>query len=247
MNRGVYTVTSGGLAALARLDAATQNLANVNTAGYKAERLVFRVKPLAPNPGDLLDPVLGRTAAQVVQSETVRDFSPGSVRPSGNPLDVAITGQGFFAVATPRGERYTRQGTFAIDGEGYLVTPHGERVQGPNGDLRLPAGEPRFAEDGSITVDGAAAGQLKLVGFGDRPPLVPEGATLFAPAPGVVPAPLAAADVHLHPGAIEAANVDIGSSMIELVDVARGYESYMHALHQLDQLSERSINDVGHF
>ncbi len=248
MNRGLYTVTSGALAAQARLEAVAQNLANVGTAGYKAERLVFRVRPLdetaAAGPGPL-DPVLGRTAAQVAEVATVRDFSQGPVRASGNPLDVAIEGDGFFAVATPRGERYTRQGNFALDGDGYLVTQHGDRVQGETGDLRLPPGDVVIDGDGGVHVDRNEVGRLKLVGFGDPPKLVPEGTALFAPAPGATAAPLDAAQIHLQPGAIEGANVDAVTSMVELVDVARGYESYMHALQRLDQISQKSINDVG--
>jgi flagellar basal-body rod protein FlgG len=250
MNRAVYTVTSGGIAALARLEAVAQNLANANTAGYKAERLLFRVRELARPPGGVdagvpLDPVLDRTAAQVVEVASVRDFSQGPVRTSGNPLDVAITGQGFFAVATARGERYTRQGTFTRDGEGYLVTQHGERVQGEAGDIRLGTGDVVIGQDGSIAVDGATVGRLKLVGFGDEPALVPEGAALFAPAPGAAPEPLDATAVRLEPGAVEAANVDAVASMVELVDVARGFESYMHAMQRLDEVAQRSINDVG--
>jgi flagellar basal-body rod protein FlgF len=246
MNRGIYTVASGGLAAQARMEAVAQNLANVGTAGYKAERLVFRVKPLtrqAEEPG--LDPVVDRTAAQVAEVATVRDFTTGPIHTSGNPLDVAIEGDGFFAVATPRGERYTRAGNFSLDADGTLITQSGDRVQGENGDLTLPKGDVVIAEDGSVRVDGNEVGRLKLVGFGNPPALVPEGATLFAPAPKAIPAPLDASAVHLHAGALEGANVDAVTGMVELVDVARGYESYMHALQRLDQVTQRSIDDVG--
>jgi flagellar basal-body rod protein FlgF len=248
VNRGIYTVASGGLAAQARLDAVAENLANVGTAGYKNERLIFRVRPLGEGaaPGSPpLDPVLGRTAAQVSEVATVRDFSQGPVHDSGNPLDVAIEGQGFFAVTTSRGERYTRQGTFSLDSEGYLVTQHGERVQGDGGDIQVPPGDVAIGEDGNVHVNGASVGRLRLVGFGDPPALVPEGAALFAAVPGATPTPIDAAAGHLHPGAVEGANVNAVSGMIELVDVARGYESYMHALQRLDQVTQRSINDVG--
>ena len=248
MNRGIYTLTSGGIAALARLDAVAQNLANVGTAGYKAERLIFQVKPLASaaNAGATpLQPALGRTAAQVTQVATVRDFATGPVRASGNALDVAISGNGFFAVATPRGERYTRQGSFARDPEGYLVTQHGERVQGDSGDLQLPDGDVAIGDDGTIAVNGSSIGRLKVVSFGETPALVPEGAALFAPAPGAVPETLDATAVRLQPGAVEGANVDAASGMIELIDVMRGFETYMHAMQRLDEVTQRSITDVG--
>ena len=190
MNRAVYALASGGLAAQARLDAVTQNLANVGTAGYKAGRPVFRLRPLDVEEAGLPVPPALRAAAQVTEAETVRDFSQGPVHATGNPLDVAVTGEGFFVVATPRGERYTRQGGFGLDGEGYLVTEHGDRVQGDNGDLRLGSGDVAIGEDGQVNVDGLSVGRLKLVGFGERPGLVAEGNALFAPVRGVVPAPL---------------------------------------------------------
>lgn len=245
MTRGIYTIASGGVAALARLDAATQNLANVNTAGYKGDRIAFALKPLTAGPRATVDPVLGRTAAQIVEASDVRDFSQGPVRTTGNALDVAIQGDGFFVAQTAHGPRYTRQGTFQRDGEGYLVTGGGERVQGDSGDIRLGTGEVAIGEDGSVNVDGASVGTLKVVSFGDNPALVPEGSGLFAAAPGAVPKPLDPGQATLVPGAVEGANVDAVRGMIELVDVSRAFESYMHAMSRLDEITQRSINDVG--
>ncbi len=245
MNRGMWSMASGGVAALARLDAVTQNLANVGTAGYKAERLVFRAREFEPPPGMPFDSVLARSSAQVSEVATIRDFSQGPVRASGNPLDVAITGPGFFSVATPRGERYTRQGTFSLDGEGFLVSQHGERVQGEGGDIRIGSGAVQIGDDGRILVDNSEVGRLKLVGFGDQPALLPEGAALFAPAPGATPQPIEASDVHLESGAIEGANIEAVSGMVELVEVSRGFETYMHAIKRLDEIAQKSISDVG--
>ncbi len=245
MNRAVYTITSGGIAALDRLEMVSQNLANASTAGYKASRLVFRVRPLEPDGPERLDPVLSRSAAQVVEVATVRDFSQGPIRTSGNPLDVAIAGDGFFTVSTPRGERYTRAGSFSRDGDGYLVTERGERVQSDTGDIQLGVGDATIGEDGTIALDGVAAGRLRVVTFGPHPALVAEGSTLFAPAPGVTPTTLDASQVRLHPGALEGANVDAVAGMVELVDVSRGFETYMHAMHQLDEVVQRAISDVG--
>lgn len=248
MTRGLYAAASGAVAALLRLDAVSQNLANVNTAGYKGARPVFSVKgdgDVPPDPGAAVSPERQLGVAQVQEASMQRDFSPGPVRRSGNALDVAIEGPGFFAVATPRGERYTRQGSFALDGDGYLVTEHGERVQGEQGDLRI-GGEPLIAEDGQVsTADGGSVGKLKIVGFGDKPALVAEGDSLFAPTPGVVATPIKESDVRLEQGAIEASNVDAVRSLMELVEVSRGFESYMKALQRFDEIGQRSINDVG--
>jgi flagellar basal-body rod protein FlgF len=245
MNRAVYELASGGLAALARLDAVTQNVANVNTAGYKASRPVFRLRGLdVPDP-DLIEPPKLRVAAQVITAETVRDFTQGAIHGTGNPLDVAISGQGFLAVATPRGERYTRQGTLGLDGEGFLVTEHGERVQDDQGkDIRIGVGDVAIGTDGGIAVDGAPVAKLKLVGFGEHPALTPEGAALFAPVRGTVPQPVDAR-TRVEQGAVEQANVDAVAGMIELIEVARGFEQYTHAMQRLDEVSQKSINDVG--
>src|SRR5262245_29787391 len=165
MTRGIYTVASGGVAAMERLQAVSQNLANVNTAGYRAERVVFQVQPLAGGPRGAVDSVLGRTSQQVVESATIRDFSPGPIHETGNPLDVALGGDGFFVVNTARGERYTRQGSFTLDGQGYLVTARGDRVQGDGGDISIGEKDIRIADDGSIFADDQPVGRLKVVGF----------------------------------------------------------------------------------
>jgi flagellar basal-body rod protein FlgG len=246
MTRGVYTLASGGIAAQVRLQAVAQNLANASTPGYKGERLVFELRPLSVPVRSRLDLLLARTAAQVRQADTVRDFSPGPVRESGNPLDVANTGPGFFVVNTPRGERYTRQGVFALDREGYLVTSQGHRVQNDQrGDIRVGQGEATIGEDGTVLADGRPVGRMKIVDFGPKPALVPEGGALFAAVPGTVGTPLDGAKVQLHPGAVEGANVDAVTSMIDMVEVSRGFESYVHALRRLDEVAQRSITEVG--
>lgn len=246
MTRGLYAAASGAVAALERLDSVAQNLANANTAGYKASHPVFRVRGDGDSSPEALaiSPARQRGVSQVIEASIDRDFSPGTTRQSGNPLDVAIEGPGFFVVNTPRGQRYTRQGAFSLDGQGFLVTQHGERVQGEQGDIRLD-GTPAIGDDGAISVDGAVVGKLKLVGFGDRPALVPEGSSLFAAAPGAVGQPVKESEVRVRQGAIEASNVDAVSSLMELIEVSRGFESYMKTIQRLDEIGQRSINDVG--
>ncbi|MFN8542730.1 MAG: flagellar hook basal-body protein [Candidatus Binatia bacterium] len=246
MNRGLWTIASGGVAALARLDAAAQNLANVNTAGYKAVRPQFQLRPLGGGPGGSTDPVLAATTAQVVQTGTAYDFSPGPVRATGNPLDVALTGDEWFVVNTKSGERYTRQGSFTLDAEGYLVTEHGDRVQGDGGDLQVGAGEVTISGNGAIQLDGLEKGRLRLVRFGPQPGLVPEGATLFRAAAGGAQT-VEAREVRVVPAALEFANVDAVKGLIELVDVSRGFEAYMNAIRNFDDLTKKSISDVGRF
>lgn len=245
MNRGIYTIASGGVAAQMRLDTIAQNLSNVGTAGYKAERVAFDVTPLQNFPVPVIDPVLAETQPLVVGADMRRDFSQGSVTTTGNPLDVAIRGAGFFSVQTSRGERFTRQGSFMVDEEGFLATPEGFRVQGDQGDLRLGTngGPLEIGDDGSIRSDGSTIGQLKLTDFGDQPQLVPEGDSLYVAVGGGTP--MTPDRIQVSQYSIERANVDVVQGMVALVDVSRTFETYMRAITRLDELQQRAINEVG--
>lgn len=246
MNRGVYTIASGGLAAEARLDAVAQNLANANTTGYKAQRVAFDARPIENFARPLTDRLAAETVPQAVGIDQRRDFAPGPVTATGSPFDVAIMGRGFFAVATPAGERYTREGSFHVDAEGFLVTARGERVQGADGDVSVGrGGEVAIADDGTVEVDGDPAGRLQLLDFGAEPALVGEGDALFAAVPGTVGTPMEPGEVSLQQGALERANVDVVASLVELIDVSRGYESYMKAIQRLDEVAKRSIDEIG--
>ncbi len=247
MNRGIYTIASGGVAAQMRLDTVAQNLSNVNTPGYKAERVAFNVMPLQNFPTPVFDPVLAETQPLVVGADMRRDFTQGPVTTTGNPLDVAITGHGFFAVATPRGERYTRQGSFIVDSEGFLATPEGFRVQGDQGDLRMGqnGGPIEIGDDGSIRVDEVVVGSLRVMDFGEQPQLVPEGDSLYVPVAGSGGTPLTPDRIQLSQYSLERANVDVVQGMVALVDVSRSFETYMRAITRLDELQQRAINEVG--
>ncbi len=244
MTPGIYTLASGGVAAQARLDAVAQNLANVGTAGYKAERIVFGVEPLLNQPPVALDPIAREVVPLVVGIDQRRDFTQGPIVQTGGPLDVAVTGDGFFAVTTSRGERYTRQGSFALDAEGYLVTLQGDRVQGDGGDIRLGDGRIDIADDGSIRLDDAPTGRLRLVSFGPEPRLVPEGGALWK-AEGAAGTTIDAAQVSVQQGALEHANVDAVEGLVELIEVSRGYEAYTRAITRLDEIAQKAINEVG--
>lgn len=248
MTRGLYTLASGGLALEMQLDAVTQNVANANTAGYKAERFVVESMPLLNAPPPVDDPVLLELVPQVVTGQQLRDFSPGPTTTTGNPLDVAIGNEhAFFAVGTPRGERYTRQGTFGLDDEGFLVTGLGERVQGTSGDIRVDQtdGPLVIADDGTLWVDNVRIDRLRLVDFGPNPRLTPEGEALYVAAPGVLGRDLEAEDVSVTQGAIERANFDAVKGVTTMVEIARGYESYMRAISRLDEITRRTIDEVG--
>ena len=244
MNAGMYSAVSGGILALTRLDAITNNLANASTPGFKAERVAQRAATVGTAP----DPMAVDTPIARVVVET--DFSQGPIEPTGNPLDVALAGKGFLVVDGPRGERLTRRGNLMIDGDGFLATKDGWRVQGENGDLRVggvgPAssGPLAIAADGTVHAGDLTAGKLRVVTVADPSKLVREGGTVFAagslPLVAAVPG-----DVTVRQGALEGANASPIESLVQLIDTMRGYEAYMQAASRLDQVSGRAVTDVG--
>jgi flagellar basal-body rod protein FlgG len=239
MDAGIFSAVSGSLAAQTRLDALANNLANANTAGFKAERVLQR----AERAGEIAPPA---TAVPTpVTRETVQtDFSQGPISQSGNPLDVALAGEGFLVVRTERGERLTRSGNLAIDAAGYLTTPDGSRVQGTSGDIAIPAGPVVIAADGGVRAGEQRVGQLRIVTVDDPTGLVRESGTRFAPG-AEAPADAPPGSVRVIQGAVEGANLAPVEGLVALIETVRGFETYMRAAERLDQVTAKAISEVG--
>jgi len=240
MDAGIYSAVSGSLAAQTRLDALANNLANASTAGFKAERVLQR----AERAGDVAQPDTS-VPTPVTQGTVETDFSQGPINHSGNPFDVALTGPGFLVVKTDRGERLTRDGNFSIDSQGYLATDDGARVQGTGGDISIPKGPVVIAADGSVRADDQSVGQLKIVTVQDPQTLVRESGTRFA-AGNQAPADAAPGSVRVIQGAVEGTNMSPVSGLVSLIETVRGFETYMQAAERLDQVTQKTISDVGH-
>jgi flagellar basal body rod protein FlgG len=159
---------------------------------------------------------------------------------------VAITGPGFFAVTTPNGERYTRQGQFHLDATGTLVTAAGYAVQGDGGkEMSLPPGQVEIDAAGRVSVDGAQRAALRVVRFADAEAVIPEGGALFAAEAEAQVIEVDPAETQLIQGSIENANVDVIKGLLELINVSRGYEAYMRAMQQVDGSIQVAIQQVG--
>ena len=224
---GVYTVVSGAIAQEKRLAVISANLANAMTAGYKAHKPVF-------------EGVLSSSVIDVDQADNTFvglfdghiNFAEGSLINSGSKLDVAIQGEGFFAVRTAQGTRYTRNGQFAIDRDKRLVTHDGDLVLGDNGEILLDGINVLVEQDGSVYVDKdgtlgnrVLAGKLKIVRFADNAYLQPIGRSLFAnmnPEMREIPAE----ECTLNQGYYEASNVEVVREMIDMIACMRAYEAY---------------------
>src|SRR6185369_13159012 len=139
MNSGLYSALSGNIAAMKRMDIISNNLANVNTPGFKKDKMLFE-SMLAGNKNPPVFPQ-GTTADPILQKDNVYiDYAQGSVAKTGNSFDLAIDGDGFFTVSTPDGPAYTRQGNFHLAADGTLVTADGFPVMGQGGAIKVQGG-----------------------------------------------------------------------------------------------------------
>jgi flagellar basal-body rod protein FlgF/flagellar basal-body rod protein FlgG len=244
VDSGYYAAFCGWLARSQALDVAAGNLANAGTAGYRAERDYFRSAILGP---DALNSQLNTTVnAFGVLGGSRLDLSQGALTPTGNSLDLAIEGDGFFAVQTQQGIRYTRDGQFERAQDGTLTTQAGEPVlDGRNQPIRVPAAEIAVGSDGAVSVNGAIAGKLAVVGFSSGAALTAEGANRYAPADGAQPT---AATGTIHQGALESSNQDVINGSLQLVLMQRQAEMMEKAVsifsNDLDKTASEDLPRV---
>lgn len=243
MDLGTIAAASASVSAQQRLDAIAHNLANAGTPGFKAQLLRQWADRPAAGPG-----TANAVSTPLSRSRLHTDFGQGPLQPTGNPLDLALSGPGFFVVSGPEGERLTRRGSFTLDADGYLATTDGQRVQGEAGDLRIGDAAARgdgvqAAADGTLMVGGTSAGKLRVVTVSDPQALAREGATLFAPR-GQVPANAAPGSYEVRKGTLEGANVSPVESLAALIETMRGFEAYMTAVSRLDEATSRAIGEV---
>ncbi len=243
MNTGMYTAVSGSLSAMRKLDTISNNLANINTPGFKRDKMSFegvlsRIPPAATNPAEV-------SADPVLQKENIYiDYSTGPTTQSGNTLDLALEGDGFFAVTTPQGTAYTRQGNFRTAPDGTLVTADGYPVQGANGTtITLLGSHVEINSKGAITVDGADAGALSVVDFPKPYTLTKIGSALFKPMDGQAAPQAATAQVQQ--GRIEGSNVDSITEMVQMIETNRYFEACSKIIKSFDDIESKAANEIG--
>lgn len=224
-----------------QMDVVANNIANLNTSGFKAEQILFEEykMPVARhNDFQPRDQVL----SYVDDWATVHDMTEGAAVQTGNQLDVALTGPGFFAVQTPAGERWTRSGAFQISATGQLVDLSGNPVLGTGGPIQFSPEETdiTIGTDGTISTSAGAKGRLRLVEFENPQALTREGANLFA---GGTPQP--AAKTRAMQGFVERSNVSGVAEMAEMIRVTRVYESMANLARNQDDLRRDAIQRLG--
>ena len=230
-----------------QLGVVANNIANVNTTGYKSDKAVFEeyLKSSAH-----ADNFIGRDQrlSFVVDRATAHDLGQGPVERTGNPLDVALDGNAFFVVQVNGNERYTRNGAFQINTQGQLVTNDGHPVIGTNGPITFQRGDQdiTIGRDGTITVrEGAntsvasGRGRLRLVSFERPQVLQKEGANMFAAPNGVTAQ--AATTAGAHQGSVEKSNVSGVMEMTKMIEVMRAYTGIASVIQQLNDVRKMSI------
>ena len=237
------------LAESLRADVTANNLANVNTAGFKKDFAVL--KDYASRPVKRINdgqeqPEIGNLGAGSWLDATATRHTAGIIQPTGNTLDFALEGKGYFAVETPAGIRYTRNGTFTRSGTGELVTQDGFRVLGQNGPINLDptgqAGKITVAEDARIFLDDVENNSFQLVEFEDENRLQKDGATLFRAPEGMDGQP--AATTKIRQGFIELSNVNVVAEMVSMIAGYRAYETNSKVVQTHDTLLDKAVNQV---
>ena len=239
---GMLDAVKGCLKEEIRMDIVSNNMANSSVIGFKKTRISFQ---------DMLGTALSGTntsgAGKGSNSGDAlalkMDLSQGDTRFTGNSLDFAINGDGFFKVETAEGIRYTRKGNFALDTTRTLLTQEGDKVLGVGGAIKIPEGEFSVAGDGRITVDGNEVGRIAIVNFENFDKFVMEGRCLFFNEGGEPEAPRPA-QTNVQQGFVELSNVNAAEEMVQMIHSLRAFESYQKAIQVLDGLNNKIINDV---
>lgn len=237
-------ITLSRISALDRqMNVVANNLANMNTVGYKSENLLFEeyIMPVASaeafRTGD-------RDLSFVLDDRTVGNFATGPIETTGNQFDVAIESDGFFAVQTPAGERYTRAGSFTLDRTGQLTTHDGFPVLGEAGPIIFDPQDTQITihGDGSIVGANGEIGRLRIVDFADKQQLNRIGKTLFD-SDGAQPLPVETP--RLVQFALENPNVDAISQISQMIEVQRAYDELANIMRQQNDLRETAIQRLG--
>ncbi len=241
-----YPVLSGAIAQEKNMALITNNLANVGTTGFKKDLAVFK---------GILGAQIGVPAASEgppatfgILSHTVTDFSPGAIKITREPLDLAIEGEGFFAIATPQGTRYTRNGNFTLNADGLLSL--GEfPLEGSGGPITLPPGEIVIDPKGKISVKGVEAGAqpieidiIPIYTFSNPADLKKVGGSLFESAGAGA---ILSVDARLRQGSLETSNVNPVEEMVAMIKVMRLYESSQKAIQTADDIAGKLANELG--
>jgi flagellar basal-body rod protein FlgF len=243
MNSGYYAACSGLMSRTEALDTIANNLANVSTAGFRASHNVFGsvLATLGNSPLSALNQDANDFG---VLSGTQLDTTQGALVRTGNDLDLAMEGPGYFAVQTATGPVYTRGGNFRVSPQGQLITASGDPVLGDNGPITIVGTPVSISTDGTISANDAISGRLKLVEFAPAVEVHSAGGTYYtAPAGTAVPA----TNSQVRQGMLENSNVNPVTSVVEMITAEREVETMRRVLTMFStELDKTAVQDLPH-
>lgn len=216
-----------------KLTAVANNLSNASTPGFKSQ-IIRTEEAIVKNKEN-------KSVSFVKSGGIVRDLTDGPIKSTGNPLDVAMTGRGYFMVSTPGGRRYTRNGQFTVNESGTLTTAAGQAVLNQSGsEITLPHDlkQISIAEDGTLSNNGVAFSKLGVTTFADENALVAEGSSLYATSQDPTPA----LEFRITQGAIEDSNISPIQESIRLMEILRLFENAQKVMDQYEDLQKKTIN-----
>ena len=241
MDSGYYAACAGLAAQTQALELVANNLANIGTAGYRGQQATFR-SLLAGSGSVAWNPVNAAVNDFGVLGGSRVDLSSGSLTATGNALDLAVAGKGFFVVQSARGVLYTRNGGFHRAPAGELVTAQGDAVLGQQGAIILPSGAVGVSADGTISVDGAVVGQLRVAEFSTDTSLAAAGNALYSAPEGSA---LPAASSSIRQGMLEESNVSPVAGVVQLITIQRNAEMMQRTLSLFDsQFNQTAAQDL---
>jgi flagellar basal-body rod protein FlgF len=260
LDRGLYTAATGMLTQEIKLDYISNNLANVNTYGFKQnasavksfpQMLVHRLNEsylkVSGVEGNMdLRPMVGLSSMGAVVDEISTDFEAGNIVNTENPFDMAIDGQGFFVVETPYGERMTRAGNFTINADKELVTKLGYRVMGQNGPIALDGNKFNVDSSGVVYIGDKGdeyLDKLKIVTVDDYKTIQKVGQDLFT-VPAELPQPFDVTEVSVRQGALEMSNVNAVAMLRSMIDVMRTYEANSKVVVTKETLLGKAVSEI---
>lgn len=245
MDSGYYAAGTALVTSTQQMDTIANNLANASTVGYRAEKDIFSSVLADASNADAssLDKAINNYG---IMSGTILDQSQGALQKTGNDLDVAISGPGYFVVQTANGPMYTRNGSFQVSGKGQLVTDTGDAVMGESGTLTMLPGKVSISTDGTISVNGAVTGKLHIVDFPAGTKVESAGNTYYTAPPDTAES---STDSEARQGFLESSNVNPILGLVDLITAQRSADMMQRALSmfnsEIDKTATQDLPKVG--
>ncbi len=248
MIKGLYAAASAMITGVYRQQAVAHDIANVDTPGFKQILtsmdefdLTSAYTNTTKNSTDQVT-YLGNMGLGVMAAPETTDFSQGVLKTTDSPYDLAISGEGFFRIRTPEGDRYTRDGRFSKDASGQLVTVDGNLVLSSSGQpIKLAEGDPTISPNGQIYVNGVAGATIGVAYFADKTTLTRSAENTFSS----TAAPAATGGGTVIQNALEQSNVDSAQLMTQMIEISRSYQAAQQMVQNQDELLGKAISTLG--